>query len=443
MSKSSVLSDPELIAAVRNGDISAYAGLYSRHADRAYRLAGLLTQDPDDRQRLVSDSFAAVRMTLLGEGGPAVIFRPYLLNTVRDVHYDLLRRRRGLWVRSDPPSRQPLAGLIGPLAAQVPTGSLVAEAVRRLPARWQLVLWHVDVEREPPALVGPIVGLLPPDVPILAARAHARLRSAYLQEMARHAGTAECSWAAKRLAAGVAQQPHDPDQQRLNAHLSRCRPCRQRSAEFSRLETGLHELLGPLVLGSLAEAYRAGGSEAASRKPAGRPFSRRRRSGHHAPRGGLISAAVAAAATVVVLAGVDLGSPVPAPMAAGESRAAGADVTVSLAGTLVRGSRTQLQVRVANGGPASSGTVTLLLTLPAGASLGGTVPGRWACSGRTRTLVCSHPPLGPGSRTAVLVLVSLQRTAPPGGRAAAVVSPAVADPAGRNNRAETSVSQPG
>lgn len=457
---SSVLSDPELINAVRNGDISAYAGLYSRHAHAAHRLAGVLTHDPDDVQRLVSDSFAGVRVALLSGGGPAVIFRPFLLTTLRDVHHDQLRRKRGLRVTANPPSKEPLVDLIDATALPASTGSLIAEAVSRLPARWQLVLWHVEVEREAPILVGPMVGLGPAEVSTLAARARQRLRSTYLHKMGERAFTPECAWAAQRLAAGVPQQPFDPDQERLDEHVAGCDRCHQRFAEFYRLERRMTDVLGPLVLGGLAEAYSSGG-EANSRVIDGFSLRPRRWSGRRLPWIGLISAAVAGAAVVVVLAALHLGSPAPTPVtgsaapetvahtgrpAPSQSRApsasVSADVTVRLIGGLARGRDTQLQVQVVNVGPGSSGTVTLVLTLTAGASLRGELPGRWECAGRTTTLVCSHPSLASGDRVTGAVTVSVELAAPLGGRATATVSPAHADPATGNNRAEMSVGVP-
>jgi len=466
MSMSSVLSDPELINAVRNGEISAYAGLYSRHAHAAHRLAGVLTHDRDDVQRLVSDSFAGVRVALLSGGGPAVIFRTYLLATLRDIHHDQLRRRRGLRGTSGPPSKEPLAGLVDATALSVPTGSLIAQAIDRLPARWQLVLWHVEVEREAPILVAPMLGLRPTEVSTLAARARDRLRSAYLTEMAEQALTADCSWAAQRLAAGVPREPFDPDHERLDEHISGCDQCHQRFAEFYRIERRMADVLGPLVLGGLADAYSssddATGTVIGGLSLRPRRWSRlspRRWSRRRVPWVGLLSAAVAGVAAIVILSSLHLGSPVPArvtgsaapeavantdqptpvPSRGPAATATAADVTVRLRGTLVRGRSTRLQVQVVNAGPAASGTVTLVLTLPVGASLGGSLPGSWECAGRTTILVCSHPALASGDNATGTLAISVRLTAPRGGRVSAVVSPAVADPAGGNNRADTSV----
>lgn len=445
-----VLSDPELITAVRNGDISAYAGLYSRHAHAANRLARVLTHDRDDVQRLVSDSFASVRLAVASGGGPAVIFRTYLLTTLRDVHHDQLRRRRGLRGDSEQSGKEPLDGLVDSADLPPSTGSLIAEAVSRLPARWQLVLWHIEVEGESPLVVGPILGLAGAEVLTLAERARERLRSTYLQEMERQPLTAECSWATQRLAAGVWQQSIDPDQERLDNHVATCEHCHQRFPEFYRLEHRMAEVLGPLVLGGLAETYASGGSLPISSMTDGFAVIPRRSWGRRLPWIGVVSAAVAGAGAIVILSALYLGSPaqvtgLAAPKEVADtghtpsSSAPSADVTVILRGTLVRARSTQLEIQVANAGPASSGMVTLVLTLPAGTSVSGALPGRWQCSGRTTTLVCTHPALAAQESTAGAVTVTVEPTARLGSRVKAEISPAQADRASDNNRAESAV----
>src|ERR1700712_4129623 len=84
------LTDPELISRVREGDVSAYGTLFSRHVDAATRLARLLIggSDADD---LVSEAFVKVLNVLLGGGGPDLAFRAYLLTAVRRLHIDRAR----------------------------------------------------------------------------------------------------------------------------------------------------------------------------------------------------------------------------------------------------------------------------------------------------------------------------------------------------------------
>jgi len=250
-----ILSDPELIKAVRNGDISAFAILYGRHADAAYRLARLLRRDADEVQRLVSDSFAKVRAALLAGSGPTVIFRTYLLTTMRCIRHDQIRRNRGVSIAPEAVGTATVLGVLAAISLPASTESLVARALARLPARWQLVLWHLEVEREPPVLVGAMVGLVPSEVSTLGARSRERLRVAYLREMGERAGNDDCAWAAQHVGAGVSEHPLDPDRVRLDQHIAECGRCRRLFAELEQLGHDLPGVLAPLVLGALARGY--------------------------------------------------------------------------------------------------------------------------------------------------------------------------------------------
>ncbi|HEY1094865.1 MAG TPA: sigma factor, partial [Glycomyces sp.] len=75
-------SDPELIAATRGGDTTAYAELYERHVHSARRLARILSRDPAGADDLVSEAFAKLLHTFREGGGPDLAFRPYMLQTL-------------------------------------------------------------------------------------------------------------------------------------------------------------------------------------------------------------------------------------------------------------------------------------------------------------------------------------------------------------------------
>ena len=63
-------SDPELIAATRGGDTTAYAVLYERHIHSARRLSRILSRDPAGADDLVSETFAKLLHTFREGGGP-------------------------------------------------------------------------------------------------------------------------------------------------------------------------------------------------------------------------------------------------------------------------------------------------------------------------------------------------------------------------------------
>src|SRR5690349_10057829 len=55
--------DSELISAVRNGQLGAYADLFTKHRAAAYNLARQLTRSQAQADDLVSDAFAKVLET--------------------------------------------------------------------------------------------------------------------------------------------------------------------------------------------------------------------------------------------------------------------------------------------------------------------------------------------------------------------------------------------
>src|SRR4051794_6037424 len=152
-------TDPELICRVREGDVDAYGMLFSRHVDAANRLARTLVPGPD-ADDLVSEAFVKVLNVLLGGGGPDVAFRAYLLTAVRRLHVDRMRSTQKATPTDD----------LSPYDRGVPfadttiagfEGGAAAKAFASLPERWQLVLWHLEVENQKPAEIAPLLGMTP------------------------------------------------------------------------------------------------------------------------------------------------------------------------------------------------------------------------------------------------------------------------------------------
>ena len=59
-------------------------------------------------------------------------------------------------------------------------GGAAAKAFASLPERWQLVLWHLEVENQKPADIAPLLGMSANSVSALAYRAREGLRQAFL-----------------------------------------------------------------------------------------------------------------------------------------------------------------------------------------------------------------------------------------------------------------------
>jgi RNA polymerase sigma factor (sigma-70 family) len=254
--------DAELISAVRAGDVDAYGRLFSRHVGAARRLARQLVA-PGDADDLVSEAFAKVLAVLQRGGGPDVAFRAYLLTAVRRLHVDRLRAASHLHTTDDltpfddgVPFRDTTLEAFDTAAA--------ARAFASLPERWQMVLWHTEVEGQRPAEVALLLGISPGSVSALAYRAREGLRQAFVSM---HAPPEDdrpvCAWTRRHLGAYLRQGLSRRDRRRVEEHLRDCRPCAAVHLELSEENSRLAGLIGPAVLGGAAAAY-VGGAGAAT-----------------------------------------------------------------------------------------------------------------------------------------------------------------------------------
>jgi RNA polymerase sigma factor (sigma-70 family) len=253
------VTDPELISRVREGDVAAYGLLFSRHVDPATRLARLLVgaSDADD---LVSEAFVKVLNVLLGGGGPDVAFRAYLLTAVRRLHIDKIRSNQRLTTTDDLTPFDPGVPFTDTAVAGF-EGGAAAKAFASLPERWQLVLWHLEVENQKPAEIAPLLGMSPNSVSALAYRAREGLRQAFLNMHSGDLTSDACRETNASLGGYVRGALSRRDSAKVEEHLEHCRRCTAVYLELSEVNSSLAGLLGPALLGSAAAAY-LGGSTA-------------------------------------------------------------------------------------------------------------------------------------------------------------------------------------
>jgi RNA polymerase sigma factor (sigma-70 family) len=247
------LSDAELISSVRGGDVSAYGDLFARHRDAATRLARQLVPGPD-ADDLVSEAFAKVLNVLLAGGGPDVAFRAYLLTAVRRLHVDKLRATARATPTDDLTPYESAEESPDTVIAGF-EGGAAAKAFASLPERWQLVLWHLEVEGQKPADVAPLLGMSANSVSALAYRAREGLRQAYLQMHTGDLVDPDCRWTHAKLGAYVRKGLSRRDVQKVETHLDGCRKCTAMYLELDEVNASLAALLGPLVLGAAATGY--------------------------------------------------------------------------------------------------------------------------------------------------------------------------------------------
>ncbi|MGB8857673.1 MAG: sigma-70 family RNA polymerase sigma factor, partial [Ilumatobacteraceae bacterium] len=249
------LSDAELIAGARKGDSDAYGELYRRHVDSARAAARALTRSRSDADDVTSEAFARVLRALQSGGGPDVSFRPYLVTAVRNVFYDKVRRNRE--EPTEDMSDEVNVALLDSAKSQE-DGAFAAVAFATLPERWQLVLWHTEVEGRSVAEVAPMLGLAPNAVAALAYRAREGLRQAYLQAHLRDQQAAECRECAANLGAYVRDGLSARDRRRIDAHLDGCDSCKGLVAELADTNNTLRAALIPALIGVSSAAYLSG-----------------------------------------------------------------------------------------------------------------------------------------------------------------------------------------
>jgi RNA polymerase sigma factor (sigma-70 family) len=296
-------SDAELISQVRAGDIDAYGLLYDRHRDAAMRLARQLATaaEADD---LVSESFAKLLPILQGGGGPDISFRAYLLTCVRRAHIDRVRAGRRTQPTDDLEPFDPGTPFEDP-AVEAFERTATARAFASLPERWQLVLWHTEVEGEKPGEIAPLLGMTANSVAALAYRAREGLRQAYLRSHLADTADDSCRWVTEHLGGFVRGGLARRDHAKVEEHLDDCRTCTAVYLELVEVNSNLRVLLAPLLLGSAAAGYltAAGHTGIAATAPwwlRGRKVLR----GHQ----GAAAAAVAAVAVTAIAATAVIGT---------------------------------------------------------------------------------------------------------------------------------------
>ena len=254
-------SDAELISRVRSGDADAYAELFTRHVDAARRLARQLARGPDVDD-LVSDAVTKVMAVLQRGGGPDVSFRAYLLTAVRRVHVDRVRAQSRLTPTDDLGEFDPGVPFHDTAVASFENGA-VARAFATLPERWQMVLWHLEVEGQKPADVARLLGMSANSVSALAYRAREGLRQAFLAAHLADTPPSDCRWVLEHLGGHVRKGLARRESAKVQVHLDDCRRCTATYLELCEVNADLRGVLAPLLLGSLAAGYLASSGSAA------------------------------------------------------------------------------------------------------------------------------------------------------------------------------------
>ncbi len=275
-------SDAGLIGRMRAGDDTAYEELYRRHAEAVRRYALTCCRDTHTADDLTAEVFARMLQAVRRGSGPEHAVRAYLLTTVRRVAaaWSASARREHLVddfaefaaqaARSTEVCGDGTLGLGADVRAmRKAERSMAMQAFRSLPERWQAVLWHTEVEDEPPSQVAALFGLDANGTRVLASRAREGLRRAYLQahvSAALAANSAECARHADRLGAYARGALRTRAERGLRAHLAECAECRLAAAQIKEAASGVPAVVPVAVIGWFGAA---GYAKAAGLVPGG------------------------------------------------------------------------------------------------------------------------------------------------------------------------------
>ena len=265
-----VVSDAQLIQAMRTGDDQAYDELFRRHSGAVRRYARSCCRDAHTADDLTAEVFARTLQAVRGGKGPEEAVRAYLMTAVRHVG--------AAWTKSA--KREQLVDDFAVFAAQSTRTSelsdddtlelgadvlamheaeqsMAMQAFRSLPERWQAVLWHTTVEEESPSEIAPLFGLTANATAVLASRAREGLKQAYLQAHVSQALTTggDCAQYADRLGAYARGGLRMRAERGLRKHLDECAKCRIAAGELTHVNAGIPALLPVAVIGWFAAGY--------------------------------------------------------------------------------------------------------------------------------------------------------------------------------------------
>ena len=238
--------DAPLTAAVRRGEVDAYAQLYRRHEEPARRTAQLCAADHADQQDLVAEAFVRVLVAILGGRGPRDNLRPYLLVAIRNLASS--RRHRERRVDRYGADAEAAADTGVTPCDQIVVGRwrerVLWEAFGELPPRWRTVVWHMEVDGAHPSDLAPVLGLSPNGVSALAVRAREGLRKAYLQAQVPDASDPSCRTARERMGGWLRGGLEARKVAALTHHLAGCAACRAIAAELAEANRELRSPTG-------------------------------------------------------------------------------------------------------------------------------------------------------------------------------------------------------
>ncbi|MHA6761048.1 sigma-70 family RNA polymerase sigma factor [Streptacidiphilus sp. PAMC 29251] len=258
-------SDTALTAAVRAGDDSAFEELYRRHADAVRRYARTCCRDAFTAEDLAGEVFARTLQALRSGKGPEFAVRAYLLTAVRNIAATWSRSDRREQLVDDFTLFAATSAVVADVSVTDPGAdawamvgvdhSLVLRAFSRLEPDDQLVLWHTEVQQEPPREVAAIIGKTANATAVQAHRARDRLAAEFLQAHISDSQARPCEEHARRLGAFARGSLGKRAAGDIRGHMKECDRCSAAYLELVDLNHGLRELLPVGVLVWIGSGY--------------------------------------------------------------------------------------------------------------------------------------------------------------------------------------------
>jgi hypothetical protein len=217
-------TDEELLAAVRAQQPGAFPDLRDRHWHTAVVVARLHMPSRQDAEQLAGTAFDQVLAEIgdagADEDGPGVFLRARLVAVVGR------------------------AGVERESAAETVAGIYLG-----LPASWQAVLWHLEIETLELGRTAAVLGLSPAATTALHLEARAGLRTAYRrarQDLPTLPGCADCAADLGAFADGGLSAERT---QAVRIHLVECSRCTADHLYLQDTEAGLRGWLLPVLAG--------------------------------------------------------------------------------------------------------------------------------------------------------------------------------------------------
>lgn len=242
--------DAALLLRARSGDAAAIEALYGAYFEAGRRFAISLA-GADAADDLTADVWTKVLGLLQSGRGPNDNFRAYLFTSIRNRFYDKMRvagRERPAsdepWLLDDitPPSDE--------IADEYDDDTAVA-ALQTLPARWQTMLWQLEVQGHSVPEVAEFHDIDTAAVSSAAYRAREGLRAAYLdQQINGHLQVEdrECAWVRKRMSRFVRASASARASERIEAHALVCAECEEILVGLQATNRKFGLLLLPILL---------------------------------------------------------------------------------------------------------------------------------------------------------------------------------------------------